>query len=333
MNTYKILHKQIYRDDVYSIVPIRMEDRYDIMRWRNEQIYHLRQSKPLTEEEQDNYFNTIIQPLFTQDKPEQLLFSFLKGEECMGYGGLVHIDWEKQKAEVSFLIASHLEKDFLQEYMTIFFGFMDEVAFVELGLNKLFTYAYDVRPHIYPIIEACGFIRKEFLPKQIKSGEVYADMVIHEKEPVYPRLRLANISDMETTFKWASDPLVRKFSFNKNRITYPEHQQWFVNKINDKNCEYYIFHNQHQCLGSIRYDIENGDSGRISYLVDPSLFQKGYGKMMFGMGIELLKKRRPEVKQIYGFIEPENIACLKVVEFYGFNRTLEADLYKVTKTF
>ncbi len=333
MNTYQILHKQSYRNDAYSIVPIRMDDRYTIMRWRNEQIYHLRQNKLLTEEEQDNYFNAVIQPLFSQDKPEQLLFSFLKNEECIGYGGLVHIDWEKQKAEVSFLIASHLEKDFLKEYMTIFFGFIEDVAFVELGLNKLYTYAYDVRPHIYPIIEANGFIRKEVLPQQIKVDKAYADVIIHEKEPVYPRLRLANISDMETTFKWASDPMVRKFSFNKNKISYPEHQQWFIDKIKDKDCEYYIFHNRYEYLGSIRYDIENNVSGRISYLIDPHLFQKGYGKKMFGMGMELLNKRKPELEKIYGFIEPENIACLKVVAFYGFSVTQETNRYKVTKTF
>ena len=40
-------------DGQYKIVPIRYEDRFDIMKWRNEQMYHLRQSKPLTEEDQE----------------------------------------------------------------------------------------------------------------------------------------------------------------------------------------------------------------------------------------------------------------------------------------
>ena len=40
MNSYKVLNKQIFISDKYSLVPIRFEDRYNIMKWRNEQIYH-----------------------------------------------------------------------------------------------------------------------------------------------------------------------------------------------------------------------------------------------------------------------------------------------------
>ena len=47
MRLYKCLAKQKYTLNEFQIVPIRNEDRYDIMKWRNEQIYHLRQSKPL----------------------------------------------------------------------------------------------------------------------------------------------------------------------------------------------------------------------------------------------------------------------------------------------
>lgn len=50
MGTYRVLNQQIVTDGEYSLVPIRYEDRWRIMQWRNEQIYHLRQAKPLTEE-------------------------------------------------------------------------------------------------------------------------------------------------------------------------------------------------------------------------------------------------------------------------------------------
>ena len=51
MPKYKVLNKQIFKSDDFSLVPIRFECRYDIMQWRNEQIYHLRQNKLLTEAE------------------------------------------------------------------------------------------------------------------------------------------------------------------------------------------------------------------------------------------------------------------------------------------
>ena len=53
MREYKCLSKQSYSINEYQIVPIRDEDKYDIMQWRNNQIYHLRQSQPLTKEIQD----------------------------------------------------------------------------------------------------------------------------------------------------------------------------------------------------------------------------------------------------------------------------------------
>ena len=41
-------------------MPIRYEDRMDIMEWRNEQIYHLRQKNPLTKVDQESYFKQVI---------------------------------------------------------------------------------------------------------------------------------------------------------------------------------------------------------------------------------------------------------------------------------
>ena len=91
MQSYKVLNKQVFKSDVFSIVPIRFEDRIDIMNWRNEQMYHLRQDKPLTEKSQENYFNESVARLFDQERPNQILFSYLKDGRCIGYGGLVHI--------------------------------------------------------------------------------------------------------------------------------------------------------------------------------------------------------------------------------------------------
>jgi len=73
-----VLNNQCFSKDNYSIVPIRFQDRYDIMKWRNDQIYHLRQRRPLTKEVQDVYFNTIVAGLFNQEQPNQILFSYLE---------------------------------------------------------------------------------------------------------------------------------------------------------------------------------------------------------------------------------------------------------------
>ena len=53
---YLNLPIQHVRNGAYELVPIRFEDRTLIRTWRNEQMYHLRQMEPLTEEQQELYF-------------------------------------------------------------------------------------------------------------------------------------------------------------------------------------------------------------------------------------------------------------------------------------
>ena len=74
-------------------------------------MYHLRQDKPLTEKSQEDYFIGPVARLFDQEKPNQILFSYLKNDKCIGYGGLVHINWIDMNAEISFIVATELEED------------------------------------------------------------------------------------------------------------------------------------------------------------------------------------------------------------------------------
>jgi hypothetical protein len=149
MNSYKTLNKQVYSSGQYSIVPIRMEDRYDIMRWRNEQMYHLRQNKQLTKEDQDNCFEEVVSRLFDQYKPDQLLFSYLEGEKCIGYAGLVHINWDDRNVEISFVMNTALEKQHSLHYFVCFLTLIKRLAFKGLSLIIIHTYAFDVRPRLY----------------------------------------------------------------------------------------------------------------------------------------------------------------------------------------
>ena len=75
MNIYKCLNTQEFVSGEYKIVPIRLKDRFTIMVWRNEQLYHLRQKYPLTVEDQDNYFSNVVSKIFDEDQPNQILLN------------------------------------------------------------------------------------------------------------------------------------------------------------------------------------------------------------------------------------------------------------------
>lgn len=180
-NSYRIISNQKFEMNGFSIVPIRYEDRYKIMKWRNEQIYHLRQSKALTEEDQDKYFDNVVSQLFDQNHPNQILFSYIEGEKCIGYGGLVHINWADKNAEISFLMDTALEDEFFELNWSNFLKLIEEVAFDHLRLHKIFTFAFDLRPQLYPILEKSGFSKEAILKEHIYFENKFISAIIHSK--------------------------------------------------------------------------------------------------------------------------------------------------------
>lgn len=180
MNSYKVLHKQKFTNGNFSIVPIRFEDRLDILNWRNEQIYHLRQDRLLTVKEQDNYFNSVVAKLYEQDKPNQILFSYLENDVCIGYGGLVHINWIDKNAEISFVMNTALEETQFEFHWTTYLKILDQVA-MELNFHKLYVYAFDLRSYLYSVLEKNQFFHDATLKQHCFFNGEFIDVVIYSK--------------------------------------------------------------------------------------------------------------------------------------------------------
>jgi RimJ/RimL family protein N-acetyltransferase len=332
MNSYKALHSQIYTLGEYKLVPIRFEDRMHIMKWRNEQIFHLRQSKPLTEEEQDAYFNGVVRQLFDQKQPNQILFSFLKSDVCIGYGGMVHINWVDKHAELSFLINTELENDFFHQLWSTFLLLIEKVAFDDLLFHKIYTYAFDLRPHLYDVLEKHSFNREAVLIDHVLFNNQYINAVMHAKLNAHIYLRPACLSDTRTAYSWANDPIVRKFSFAQEKIEWSNHNQWFEGKVHDPNCYYYFLLIGEKPLGSIRFDMENSNTAKINYLIDPAQHGKKLGLYILAEGIRKLYQEHAEVQTVYGLVMDENVASLRIFQKLGFNsEKWDGNVIKFTK--
>lgn len=181
MRKYKCLSKQEYTHGSFKIVPIRDEDKLQILKMRNEQIYHLRQVEELTIELQQAYFAKVISPLFQAEKPNQILFSLLENNKFIGYGGLVHINWIDRNAEISFIMKTELEKDRFEYNWSNYLILLENVAFNDLKFHKIFTYAFDLRHHLYPVLELSGFYEEARLKEHCFFDGKYLDVVIHSK--------------------------------------------------------------------------------------------------------------------------------------------------------
>ena len=182
MISYACLKKNTFTLGDYQLFPIRKEDIFLIKEWRNSQIDVLRQQEPLTDEDQLRYYHNSIVPSFSDKYPRQILFSLLKDNRCIGYGGLVHINWKDNRAEISFLVDTQrienkkqYENDFLH-YLEL----MKEIAFNELKLLKITGETYDIREHHISIIEKSGFKLAGRLKQHIKINGKYIDALCHE---------------------------------------------------------------------------------------------------------------------------------------------------------
>jgi RimJ/RimL family protein N-acetyltransferase len=293
------------------------------MKWRNEQIYHLRQTEPLTKKDQDLYFEKVVLKLFDEERPNQILFSFLEDGVCIGYGGLVHINWIDQNSEISFIMDTTLEKVRFQEIWFSFLRLIENVAFHDLSFHKIYTYAFDLRPHLYEALTAAGFFKDAILRDHAIYEGRAVDVIIHSKINQRTHLVQASDTDTEITYKWISDNKIRQFSFTKGEISFEDHARWFSNKLQDSNCLYYILQKGAQKIGSVRIDYnELTGTGHISYLINSYFHGLGYGTRILQL-IEELILTKYKVICLKGLVMKSNEASVRIFQKLGYNLELD----------
>jgi len=319
MRSYKCLINTVISENQFHIEPLRDQDKYEIMEIRNQQLYHLRQSEPLTTEKQENYFATVVAGLFEQERPNQLLFSFFENDIFIGYGGLVHINWIDKNAEISFVMKTELEKDNFAKYWSEYLKLIEKVAFHELNFHKIFTYAFDLRPHLYDLLLNCGFAEDARLKEHCYFDGKYLDVLIHSKINTTIRFRKATEEDVELYYNWANDPIVRSNSYSSEAIPYENHVNWFKSKLKDENCYMFLFQshdNQH--IGQVRIQKTDATSAIIGISTDENHRGKGYAAKMIATASEVFLAKNPEIC-ISAYIKLDNPASAKAFEKAGFS--------------
>ncbi len=183
MNTpgYKLLEGFVGRFREYEITSVREMDALPIMRWRNAQIDALRQSEPLTEERQLRYFREVVFPTFPMERPPMVILAYLRQGKLIGYGGLVHLDWEAKRGEVSFLLdpARTEDKQSYGQEFSNFLTLLKRLAFEQLELNRIQTEAYGNRPWHVQTIETNGFRPEGVLRQHVWKGDQWVDTHLH----------------------------------------------------------------------------------------------------------------------------------------------------------
>ncbi|OGS77247.1 MAG: hypothetical protein A3D31_09530 [Candidatus Fluviicola riflensis] len=329
---YNCLIKNHFSFQEYRIEPIRDEDMYSIMAFRNEQLFHLRQSEPLTKEQQEHYFGTVIKALFEAEKPDQLLFSFFHNDVFVGYGGVVHINWLDRHAEISFVMDTSLESTRFESYWQAFLTLIEQVAFEELRFHKLFTYAYNLRPNLYVTIEKANYKQEAILKEHCLFNGEYIDVYIHSKTntPIFESiLRPVNENDTKALFNWVNDPEVRFNSIQQEPILWEDHLQWFRRKLQDDATHMFLLEYAGKAVGQIRID-QSEEYHYIGYSIDNNYRGKGFGKCI----VAQLLKMHPTLS-FAAVVKKTNIPSIRIFESLGFelkeNLSNHHDIYTFVK--
>lgn len=312
LHNYKCLSQGEFVFESYKLIPIRFEDRDLIREWRNQQIAILRQKEPLTPERQDIYFEQVVSKLFEQERPTQLLFSFLQNDLLIGYGGLVHIDWESKNAEVSFLndVKRAINAEIFVSDWIVFLKLLKRVASVELDFVKIYTYAYNTRPLLYKALENSSFVEEARLRDHVIVNEEYVDVLIHSCFLDHITFRMATINDALLYFTWANDAEVRKNSFHTKAISFDDHVKWFNDKLNSGKCFFYLFSNINGVpVGQVRIEA-HADETVIGISLDSAFRGKGLSSKMLIKASDDYLIKHPKQK-ISAYIKYENVSSYK----------------------
>ena len=89
---------------------------------------------------------------------------------------LVHIN-QGTDGTIDFL----KEKNSFQKHWMTYLKLVEELAFEELNLHKIYTYAFDLRQHLYPVLAASGFREEARLKEHCYFNGSYFDVVINSK--------------------------------------------------------------------------------------------------------------------------------------------------------
>lgn len=179
--SYRVLKGRPIAIGEYRIVPLRERDILRIKDWRNDQMAILRQNVRLTSEDQLHYYSAVVQRSFEEEQPNIILFSFLLGNDCIGYGGLTNIDWSCRRGEMSFLLETSrigLPQLYETEF-SVFISLIKTVTFLDLEFNRIFTETFDVRDEHTRILEKNRFRFEGRLRQHALVNNRFVDSLIH----------------------------------------------------------------------------------------------------------------------------------------------------------
>ncbi|AXB55383.1 GNAT family N-acetyltransferase [Flavobacterium fluviale] len=138
--------------------------------------------------------------------------------------------------------------------------------------------------------------------------------------------RKAILDDSAVYFEWTNDEVVRNQSFNSEVISWEEHCNWFLDRVNNPSCLMLIFNDVSSNVGQVRIQEESDKNVIIGISVGKEHRGKGYAKLMLELASDYFLSENPEFC-IHAYIKSQNLHSKFAFEKAGFD-FVEMTTYK-----
>ncbi len=130
-------------------------------------------------------------------------------------------------------------------------------------------------------------------------------------------LRAAREDDLSMYFEWANNPSVRSQSFNTQALLLVDHEAWFVRKLADPACELLVCERRGEPVGQVRLQLD-ADTATLSYSIAAGARGQGLGLAMLHYAGNYLRKYRPAIRTLIGYVKVDNVASLLTFRRLGY---------------
>lgn len=138
-------------------------------------------------------------------------------------------------------------------------------------------------------------------------------------------IRNANMSDVDTVYKWQLHPNTRRYFHDTNVPQYDKHIEWFDKILGTPSRFFYIIEHKNKSAGVLRLDYqENTANGHylVSIYIAPDYYKQGIGTIALGYADRLFGD-----SELRAEVDHKNIASIKLFMKADYIKSHGHDLY------
>lgn len=148
-------------------------------------------------------------------------------------------------------------------------------------------------------------------------------------------LRPARAEDAATFFSWVNEGEARRQSLSSEPVPWKNHLDWFSRRVNGTGSQLLVLETPAGLpVGQIRFDFQQEDGIRLSYMLDPLVRGRGWASILVRMGLRTLGPSSSA--KVYAEVKTSNAVSCAVFERLGFSCQDLAEqqlrIYRPTRT-